>query len=257
MKHTLRSISLLLCSFFFYTTASACSCAEFPPFCEEAIAHPKVLTEIVGHDYGFIDGQARVFYTNVKILVNLSSETFADTISMINQDGLNCNGSIFEFPVGDSVIISIPYEEVDLADWPDIVENAPVHTTFDLAGCGLFHLGVKDGLIGGGAMELVELERFLANPSGNCPTLVDVTEPNTLTAVTVAPNPVDELLRVSNNSPEDLQLVLINTKGQLQLSFELKANAAIDLPVPDLPSGSYILRQKALTGEHSILIMKH
>ncbi|MEL7248881.1 MAG: T9SS type A sorting domain-containing protein [Bacteroidota bacterium] len=234
---------------------SACSCGEFPTFCERAVDHDKLLVRVIDHQIATYTSGFEEFFTQVEILMDLDQGGYADTISLVNQNGVNCNADIFNWPLGDSLIVSIPFAEI--ASWPEELSNAPTHASYDLVGCGTYFLAVEDGHLGGGEVELVDLAAFIADPFNNCPILNSTEEVDPFGAVQLTPNPVKEELRVLNLTSTSIQFQLYTIGGQPIHNIDLRAKQVGTFPMSDLPPGVYIVRQIAELQEQSQLIIKH
>eukprot|EP00903_Cladosiphon_okamuranus_P000234 g234.t1 len=197
----------------------------------------------------------REYFTQVRIILDMDGGGYADTLSLINQNGWNCNGDVYGLSAGDSLIVSLPYAEV--TTWPEELEGVPPYPTFDLFGCGVYYLHVVDGILGGGEnQEAVQLEAFLNDPFNNCPIILSAEEADPFSAVEVGPNPVSEELQIINFTREEIYFELYTINGQPLSSLTLRADQVGKLPMEDLPAGVYILRQQAAQSEQSKLIVK-
>lgn len=232
----------------------ACSCGEFPSFCGSAVYEDMLLVEVLGHQAATYNGIEREFFTQVRIIQDLNAAGYADTLSLVNQNGLNCNGDVYNTTIGDSLIVSLRFAEI--SEWPEELENVPPYPTFDLFGCGRYFLHVNEGWLGGGAMAEVRLEDFLQDPINNCPIVNSTEEVESFDQVQVGPNPVNGELRIINLSEVEIVFQLYTLQGQPLEAITLKSKQADALPMSDLPAGVYVLRQKAVLGEESRLIVK-
>ncbi len=234
---------------------NACSCGEFPSFCERAIDYDLLLVRIIDHQMATYPDGFQELFTQVEVLIDRDQGEYADTISLVNQNGVNCNGDIFNLPAGDSLIVSIPFPEI--ASWPEELSNVPTYSSYDLFGCGTYFLRVENGKLGGGIAEIVDLSAFLVNPAGNCPVINSTDEANPFGAIQLTPNPVVEELRVLNLTSTQIQFELYTIDGRPIHSIDLRAKQVGTFPMSDLPSGVYIVRQIADRQEQSQLIIKH
>ena len=254
-RHLLTTVFIGLFSFLNLPNAHACSCGEFPSFCGDAVYYNKLLVEIIDHRTATYSGGPGEYFTQVRIILDMDGGGYADTLSLINQNGWNCNGDVYGLPAGDSLIVSLPYAEV--TTWPEELEGVPPYPTFDLFGCGVYYLHVVDGILGGGEnQEAVQLEDFLNDPFNNCPIVLSAEEADPFSAVEVGPNPVSEELQIINFTREEIYFQLYTINGQPLSSLTLRADQVGKLPMEDLPAGVYILRQQAAQSEQSKLIVK-
>ncbi|MEL6832300.1 MAG: T9SS type A sorting domain-containing protein [Bacteroidota bacterium] len=234
---------------------NACGCGEFPTFCERAVDHEKLLVRVIDHQIATYAGGFEEFFTQVEVLMDLDQGGYADTISLVNQNGVNCNADIFNWPTGDSLIISLPFAEI--ASWPEELSNVPAYSSYDLVGCGTYFLAVENGRLGGGAAEQVDLAAFISDPFNNCPILNATEEADPFSAIQLTPNPVQEELRVLNLTSTEIQFELYTIDGRPVHSIDLRAKQVGTFPMSDLPAGVYIVRQIADRQEQSQLIIKH
>ena len=258
MKTTLFRVLPFLFTLGLFSTPtflSACSCGEFPDFCEKAVDYDKLLVEVVDHQLSTYPGGQHEKFTLVKILVDIDQGGYADTISLINQNGINCNGDVFQRLAGDSLIISLRFAEV--VSWPEELTNVPPHPSYDLFGCGTYYLEVQNGKLGGGDAEEVSLADFLTDPFNNCPIINSTSEANPFGEVQLSPNPVEEELHVYNLTSSHIQFHLYTIDGRPLETIELQAKQIGAFPMSDLPPGVYIIRQVADRSEQSRLIVKH
>ena len=258
MKTTLfRNIAILfsLSAITLPVSLNACSCGELPTFCEEAVYHDKLLVRIVDHQVASYTDGFEEFFTQVEVLMDLDQGDYADTISLVNQNGVNCNAYIFNLPIGDSLIISIPFAEI--ASWPEELSNVPAYASYDLVGCGTYFLNVQNGRLGGGNAEIVDLSAFIADPFNNCPLINSTEEANPFGGVELTPNPVQEDLGVLNLTTAQIQFELYTIDGRPLHKIDLRAKQVGTLPMSELPPGVYIVRQIADLQEQSQLIIKH
>ncbi len=232
----------------------ACSCSEFPSFCTSPVFDDLLLVEVLGHQAALYEGFEQEYFTQVRVIRDLDGVGYADTISLVNQNGLNCNGDIYNTEIGDSVIVSLPFAEI--SEWPEELENVPPYPTYDLFGCGTYFLHVNNGWLGGGVMAEVRLDDFLNDPFNNCPVVSSTEEVESFSQVQVGPNPVHGELRIVNLSEVEIEFQLYTLQGQPLGSTTLQSRQADDLPMRDLPAGVYVLRQKAALAEQSRLIVK-
>lgn len=232
----------------------ACSCGGFPSFCEEAVFQNKILVEVIDHQIATYPGGFEEYFTQVKLLVDIDGAAYPDTISLVNQNGVNCNGDIFGMPSGDTLVVSLPYAEI--TSWPEELSNVPPYTTYDLFGCGTYFLEVNDGKLGGGNADVVNLTDFLNSPFSNCPFVNSTEEIDPFGLIQKGPNPVVDNLRLINFTEETVSFHLYSIDGKPLHLLELQTKQAGDLPMSDLPAGVYVLRQQAVLGEKSVLVVK-
>lgn len=251
-----RSYYLLSLLLIFGPSSSllACSCGEFPSFCGKAVFFEKLLVEVVGHQAGIYNGYEQEYFTQVRVITDMDNAGYPDTISLVNQNGFNCNGDVYGTLIGDSLIVSLRFAEI--SQWPEELENVPPYPTYDLFGCGQYFLPVNDGWLGGGNSAEVRLEDFLADPVNNCPVVSSVEEVESLSQVQIGPNPVESELRIVNLSEVEIEFRLYTLQGQPVGATILQSKQAGDVPMSDLPAGVYLLRQKAALAEKSQLIVK-
>lgn len=236
---------------------SACSCGEFPTFCEKAVNYNLFLGRVVGQQLATpINGGLDGVFTNLEVINPMNSEGIVDTVSMINQDGFNCNGSIYNLAIGDTVVISI----VDLENGFDVIEgydNVPHHRKYNLFGCGTYFLEVINGQVGGITSNqiAVSLADFLLSPQENCP-IVTSTENPLAGSIRLYPNPVVDQLRIQNQGETMINGSLTDLNGALIRQFRISAGDVEELPLSDLPSGTYVIRLDDGLRSHSEMVVR-
>ncbi|PSR10432.1 MAG: hypothetical protein DA408_00400 [Bacteroidetes bacterium] len=234
---------------------AACSCAEFPSFCTNAVFGRVFLGRVIDHQIGYYDGYEAAYFTTLEVIDPMQSEGLPDTLSMINQDGLNCNASIFDLLPGDSVVISLAF---DTYPWPEGYTGIPDYPTFDLFGCGVYHLVVNQGKLGGGTTNMMEVNLldFLQNSTENCPILLNTTTPLNSYPIKVGPNPVVDNLKLHNQNDRVIRYTLFDLLARPLRQDELPAGQETDIPFSDLPAGTYLLRIQGIKQEYNQLIIK-
>ncbi len=166
-----------------------------------------------------------------------------DTISLLQQDGLNCNDSWEGFDIGQEFILAIVQ---DPSEWvSDSIQQLLPYPLYDLRDCGHFYLFIDGEEVSGpirpGVAEesLSDFLQRLEACSGLVPTPTG--EPGD-GEVRLYPNPAYGQVRLE--LPEGmtpLRLELYAATGQ-RLGEWAVAAPPFELPVDRLPAGLYYLR---------------
>jgi len=236
----------------------ACTCGPInPPFCEEAVNHNLFMARIIEQQEAVYDENYSTYFTNVEIIDFMNTTGVPDTVSMINSDGLNCNAYIFDLAIGDTLIISIRGTEVIELYNPEDFTNYPTFNTYNLYACGRYYLEVQDGKVGGMSenQDIIELADFLANPQENCPQITRTENP-LAGQLEIYPNPVQEQLFINNQAEEQINGTLFDINGVAVRPFKIGPQQQEQLPVDDLPAGTYLLKLSDGIYEHSRVIIR-
>ena len=94
-------------------TVQACSCAEFPStFCESIDGDEKIVkVEVISQYYVLIQDGWYAPVMDVVLLEQYMGNTISqDTISILGQDGLNCNQPVEGFQVNEKLLLALPFD---------------------------------------------------------------------------------------------------------------------------------------------------
>ncbi len=235
----------------------ACSCASFPDtFCASLNGNETIIQAKVLEKY-----QVGVSFPIPVIDVEISErfygeESVPDTISLIGQDGLNCNASINNLDVGDGLLVALAFGAYE--GWFQEGEP-PKYETYDLFGCGVYYLrlspeGELSGPIRPGE-SLMPLQDFL-DGLDECLLFSGWTDRAIFEDIATYPNPCTEYISVYNDGLFSVQLRLFNGQGQHLSSFLLAPGTGERIPTDHLPAGIYWLEQEAALERRMVKVIK-
>lgn len=230
MKKSLLTIAL----FSAWLYSEACSCFYISDYFCPTVSH--VLGEGWALDHvirGTVESKSG-YYMDVVIKDNILGEIEqGDTITILGQDGLNCNEFLGWFEPGMDVILALNY-----SGWEPGV--------YDLSGCGKFFLFVENEMVTGNIAQdqsPIGYEEFRNTFEGHCAGITSAGEaPGALRPV-VFPNPTADVVNISNLSPDSQHLIsFFDLSGKL-LREEIAGGAGnYQVNTGNLPAGIYILR---------------
>ncbi|MCB0637197.1 MAG: T9SS type A sorting domain-containing protein [Lewinella sp.] len=248
MRHLL--ILLLLAAL--PATLLPCSCAPFPDtFCEvlqgnEILITGEVLSKYVRYQDGNPDNWS-VPLMDVKIETTLAGEPLGiDTISLVGQDGLNCNAWIGDFEMGQRLLIAIPAWSLGSTNWyPDF--PLPNHRAFPLFGCGQYflNLSANDQLSGPirPGVNVLDLSTFISELD-QC-LLGTATVENQRERLRVFPNPATDRITLDYQAEQPSVWQVFHAQGQLLETLRLEgAGQQQEIDIAHWPAGVYWLRNE-------------
>lgn len=177
-----------------------------------------------------IDG----YYMDVKIEENLQHILPDNEITILGQDGLNCNLWLSPFSVGNSYILAI-YE----SSWEQGL--------YDLSGCGRFWLPIIGDNVEGNISEDIQQQDYAAfrQSIAQCTGLTAAGDPQPA-SILLYPNPTAGDLFIDSLQPEQsLDYSLYNSRGQLLSTGRVNGGPSPSLSLAGLPAGVYLLRLQA------------
>ena len=232
--------TILLSTLFslFVCATQACSCFYISDyFCPSAswvnsnssTALHIVQVKVLRH-YGY--------YMDVEIADNLQNTIPENEITILGQDGLNCNEYLNPFTEGDFFILAI-YP----SNWEEGV--------YDLSGCGRFWLPVNEGKVQGNINENVQEQNYAVFKQGlaQCAGITPAEEPG-LASLLLYPNPTSgELFLDGLNPAARLKYTIYSYSGQRLRSGLVEGGSSPSLSLSGLPSGLYLIRIQAGDGQ--------
>ncbi len=242
MKKVLPALFLALFLTGINQAALACSCIFVSDyFCPSVRVNTEIVVGRVLNNY--VAGPNQAPLMDIEVIEWLKTEDPSpDTISVLGQDGLNCNESLSYFSAGDSVVLAVfgyggGWHPVDISP----------HRIYNLSGCGRFFLFFSEGNIVGPIRENVSSEPYEVFKSGlEACILLTATEetPEASAQVNIFPNPATHLLNIDTRDlPGSPQVVFMNTFGQILSLKTWKANnqAVISADISTLAPGMYFV----------------
>lgn len=227
MKHLFTLVFVL----FTFNFASTCSCFlisdYFCPTINWAAPHLEqnplyiVRAKVLAINGHFMD---------VKITENLFLEITEEEITIIGQDGLNCNQGLGPFVVDQEVILALyaAYES----------------ERYNLSGCGRFYLHIDGDNVVGPISNESNSQPYTEFRSGisECFQITDTENPSDEAAFLISPNPTRDQVQISLPiSNHQSQIFLISPSGQiLQKVTSEKASKTFDLS--PYPAGLYFVK---------------
>ncbi len=220
----------MLFAFFAYA-AQACSCfyiSEY--FCptvswmntnggsnELYIAQVKVVSL-----YGY--------YMDVEVVEDLQNG-LPESLTILGQDGLNCNEWLSNFEAGNHYIVGI-----NESYWEEEV--------YDLSGCGKFWLSVTGDKVQGNIAEGIQEQNYevFRQSLAECAAISSAEEPG-LPDIRVFPNPTSGELYLNGMEPEAaIDYAVYNLSGQILGQGKISAGSSPSLSLNGLPAALYVLR---------------
>lgn len=174
------------------------------------------------------------YYMDVQVVENLQNALPVPEITILGQDGLNCNEWIGHFEPGKSYVLAI-----NESGWQEGV--------YDLSGCGLFWLPVIDGQVQGNIAEDIQEQSYEAFRQGfaQCAAITSTEEPG-LAALRLFPNPTSGELYVGGlEAGTSVDYALYSLTGQILQAGKFHNGASPSLSLQGLPAGVYVLRLQA------------
>jgi hypothetical protein len=231
MKKMLPALLLAFCLSGLKQEALACSCFYLSDYFCVTLSEGSVFGGTPHITFGrvlnkYVAGPNQAPLMDIEIVEWLKTEDPSpDTISVLGQDGLNCNESLSYFAVGDTVILALGY----YGDGWHPIDISP-HRIYNLSGCGRYFLHYTDGYVTGPIRPGVSDEPFADFKSGleTCILLTDTEEiPEEDVLVSLYPNPANDQLNLKIGSrigaPD--RLYFLNAYGQ---TISLKATRSED-----------------------------
>lgn len=234
-EKTMKTALLSTLFAFFFYTGQACSCFYISDyFCPSASWFNSNVTSSTLYIL-----QAKVvsiygYHMDVQVVENLQHTLPETDITILGQDGLNCNEWLGHFEAGKTYILAL-----SASFWEEGV--------YDLSGCGRFWLPVADGIVQGNINEGTpqqDYEAFkqsLAQCAGITPT-----ESPELASIHLFPNPTAGMLFLNGLEPgAALGYGLYTLTGQMLRSGNIQGGPSPGLLLAGLPPGVYLLRLQA------------
>jgi len=244
MKRVQLKLLLALSLTAFLPKAQACSCIYLSDyFCPSVYDGNSIILGVVLNKY--LAGPNQAPLMDIATIEWLKTEDpTQDTISVLGQDGLNCNESLFYFSPGDTVVLALygyggGWHPVDISPYP----------IYNLSGCGRYFLSYSLGNVVGpirsgvAAQPLEDFKAGLEECIALMVTGVDELIQNDQ-LIPISPVPASEELYIeihaSIGSPDRLRF--FNAQGQLlNLQPQSLNDQRIRVDVSALSPGVYFV----------------
>lgn len=227
MKRWLPAVIGIL-GIFHPRVVDACSCIPSYTFCSSISQSNIIVTAKVIDIYEVgVQGQITPPLMDIVIQDRLFLDFPTDTITMIGQDGFNCNAGFYGIEVGDLLIIAFN----DQVSWWYNVPAPHPFSTYNLWGCGVFYLEINDDKVNGAISEGVNQQPFneFVEHLDQCLNITSVNEQTDL-KYSFVPNPTSDLVTVQLEQPIDIQVAIYSLGGTLlQRKEELGNSIVLDL----------------------------
>lgn len=178
------------------------------------------------------------YHMDVEVVDNLQNTLPDNEITILGQDGLNCNEWLVPFSEGGFYILAV-YK----SGWEE--------GTYDLNGCGRFWLPVNGGQVEGNISEQL-LEQSYAEfkqQVAQCAGLTPAEEPDPASLL-LYPNPTSGALFIDGLATgESMAYTIYNCHGQLLRAGQVTPNSFPNLSLAGLPEGVYLLRLHSPAGK--------
>lgn len=183
-----RCLLVLALYLFIMSPSWACSCFEPPQdFCSSVNPDLYILSAKVIKKYEVGEpGGWQIPMMDVQVLEYLHQDLGVDTIAIIGQDGVNCNAGIWEFVVGDVLIMAL----FDYGNWFYPFPEPNNYLKRDLFGCGLYHLRVVNDVVTGNITPILNQQSY-GEFVGNLDVCFNISSTSNLTGgdLKLLPNP--------------------------------------------------------------------
>jgi len=231
MKTVLLSIFLACCLY----TSHACSCFYISDyFCPTASWFnenaPGTTFYIARVKVNRVEG----FHMDVEVVENLQNTIPDNEITILGQDGLNCNEWLDPFSEGNFYIVAIY-----TSDWEQGL--------YDLNGCGRFWLPIVGDKVQGNISENIAEQDYTVfkQSIAQCAGLTPTEEPKPASLL-LYPNPTSSELFIDGLPPEgNYDYTIYNYQGQLLRTGQVQGAPPPSLSLAGLPAGLYLLRLQA------------
>lgn len=218
--------------------ADACSCIPSYTFCASISPNNIIVTAKVIDIYEVgVQGQITPPLMDIVIQDRLFLDFPTDTITMIGQDGFNCNAGFYNIEVGDLLIIAFN----DQTSWWYNVPAPHPYSTYNLWGCGVFYLEINDDNVNGAITEGVDQQPFseFVEHLDQCLNVTSLNNPEEL-SYTFVPNPTSDLVTVQFEQPIEVQIALYSLSGALLQRKEEFGNSIV-LDFGNYAPGMYLM----------------
>lgn len=251
-RFTYAALASLLLSF---GSLSACSCGTMRSFCEmttdlfatypdsSVVAHARYL--------GLRTPLQRVYLHDFELISTLRGIVVTDTISLLGQDGLNCNGPIIEMDAGSEYVMLYATNEFGVDQQFPEYENP--YSVYHFFGCGHAALRLEEGLVRGDIAPGVGEIAFdeLMDDLDECATegtVSDFNPESIRNSVRVFPNPATERITVAW-AGRATGIEVLDITGRVRLSAtSVGLREQHEFDVSQLPAGVYVVRLAAAQG---------
>lgn len=170
------------------------------------------------------------YYMDVEVVDNLQNN-LPGSLTILGQDGLNCNEYLNPFEEGKTYIVMI-----NESHWEEDV--------YDLSGCGKFWLPVNDGKVQGNIAEGVQEQSYeeFRQELARCAGITSAEEPK-LPSLLLYPNPTSgEMFFEGIEAGDVLNYTIYSYAGQLVKAGLIFGGSSPSLSLAGLPDGLYLLR---------------
>jgi hypothetical protein len=211
----------------------ACSCKGYvEEFCFSADTSDYIaLVELIE----FEDETA----ANFKLIENLHKK-IPDTIAILGSDGFNCNLSLDNFSVGDTLVINVRFYQGGATN----VTNFNTYH-WGIPDCNRHYLEFSDGIVFGALDTFnVATENAYQDFKQQLFTCFDFTLSTAELDedyFNIYPNPFTDYIHIEANEYRITDINLYNLKGEKLISLNLDKTNGAQIDIPDDNSGLYFL----------------
>ncbi len=234
---------LIVLSVFLPKMLQACDCAGSDSFCKNVGLDDYCVMLKVGQEVesGFFE---------FEVIENLVNEVNADKIILQSSTGWNCNASLSQFAINDTVIFNL-WDAAAFSAQPDNID-------YVLTFCGVQYLSYANGMVTGAINDGVDEMDYqtFKDYIGNC--AIPEAPQAPVEETILFPNPTNDQLTI-NSAEEVLAVELFDMTGRRYLpEFEqfsgVTKTTVIDLAT--LPRGMYYVRLYGLDSKESFKVVK-
>ena len=258
----MRRLFLILILLSSWTPGTACSCYYTAHFCDYAAQYfewtegRSVVARATFNDYKNGDRSGQGFFPLYDFTltgVYAGDARAGDRISLLGQDGGNCNGWLNEPRAGEEFIILYANRPDTFMSYYSQVEVDNPYPIFDMPGCGPSALPLRNGMVSGdiaAGVVRMDLPSFIARlyqdclseyvPAGGTPSGPDLLRVN----ATVSPNPTRLAVQVQFAEAASIYAVgLYDMLGRRIYYEDLRGEVIREyrIPVAGLAAGVYVL----------------
>jgi hypothetical protein len=211
---------ILCCASFNY--ASACSCAAPVTFCEGSSANYSNIGL-----FKITSFSSDLMFMDVVLLDSIYGNFPSDTLTVVGQNGWNCNTTLSFFNVGDSLILNL---------------STRSDSMMDLIACFFSSLSYSNDVVTGFIEPGVQTKSYqdFKKDIENCLMMVNTEQVEGETWI-IYPNPAQDFFEIkTDNSILDIQIFNVSGQVVMRLSGIKERNKIV--AVNELERGFYIVR---------------
>lgn len=221
----MKQLLLLILCCVSFNYANACSCGAPVTFCEGS----SQTYSNIGL-FKIISFSSNSTFMDVVLLDSIYGDFPSDTITVVGQDGLNCNATLNFFNVGDSLVLNL------------FTRDDSMNSTMDLIACFFSSLTYSNDVVTGMIEPGVQTKSYqdFKKDIDNCLLMVNTQQIEGETWI-IYPNPVHDFFEIKTDN-FILDISIFNTSGQVVMNLSGINERNKIVAVSELERGVYIIR---------------